>query len=79
MLKLSKHIEGKYHQLFIDNYFTSCRLMDTLLARGIYAAGTVRQDRVEFPSALKTAQLSQGEISFRQKVVLWPQSGETKE
>ena len=67
VLKLSKDIEGKYHQVFIDNYFSSCRLMDTLLERGIYSAGTVRQDRVGFPSALKTAQLAQGEISFRQR------------
>lgn len=45
---------GKGHWLFTDNYYTSPELLLDLLAKGTYATGTVRQNRVNFPEVLKS-------------------------
>ncbi len=43
VMELSKYCAGKYHHMFIDNYFTSMKLMtDLQTERQIYATGTVR-------------------------------------
>ena len=39
VLTLSESIEGRHHQLFFDNYFTSFSLLDKLLSQGTYALG----------------------------------------
>ena len=61
VLKLPRHIEECYHQVFCDNFFTTCNLLELLLERKIYAYGTARQDRRGFPDELKVLQLQQGE------------------
>lgn len=45
---------GKGHWIFTDNYYTSPQLYSDLLAKNTYATGTVRQNRVNFPEALKS-------------------------
>ena len=67
VLQLSRHIQGRYHQLFCDNFFNTARLMETLLERQIYACGTARPSRRDFPDDLKHLKLSRGDIVFRQK------------
>ena len=53
--------------MYCDNYFTSPALFDELLQHGIYACGTVRPDRREFPSELKGLRLERGTHEFRQR------------
>ena len=40
VLQLSECLRGHYYQLFCDNYFITCNLLDTLLTQGLYACGT---------------------------------------
>ncbi|XP_013794179.1 piggyBac transposable element-derived protein 4-like [Limulus polyphemus] len=53
------NIQG--HSLFMDNFYTSPRLLDKLLAVGTYACGAWRKDRLHFPWELVATTLQQGE------------------
>ena len=53
VLDLAQHLEGKKYHIYVDNFFTSVTLLQTLLERGLYACGTARQNSRGFPSALK--------------------------
>ena len=66
VLCLTEQYRGKQHRVFCDNYFSSPTLFNELLQHGLYACGTVRQDRVGFPEALRNTNLSRGESMFRQ-------------
>ena len=52
---LTDRLQGQHHHVFFDNFFTSEKLMQDLLADGIYACGTARKDRKGFPPTLKQA------------------------
>ena len=54
---LTAELHGKHHHAFFDNFFTSEKLMQDLLADGVYACGTARKDRRGFPPTLKQAKL----------------------
>ncbi|XP_056001537.1 piggyBac transposable element-derived protein 4-like [Ostrea edulis] len=57
----------KYH-VYFDNYFTSVKLMEDLLAQKIYPCGTVRTNRRGFPNDLKgRLRMQRGESKIRQK------------
>ena len=66
VLDLTTRYRGKHHQVFCDNFFTSPRLFKALHDHGIYACGTVRQSRRNFPTGLRNVSLSRGEGVFRQ-------------
>ena len=68
VLKLTESIRGHHHQVFVDNFFTSFPLFNTLLSHQIYAVGTGRPNRKEFPSDLLqgASTLTRGEFVFRQ-------------
>eukprot|EP00731_Ephydatia_muelleri_P017412 Em0010g510a len=53
VLDLTYHLRGKYHHVYCDNFFTSSRLLEELLANGIYGCGTVRQNTKGYPAHLK--------------------------
>lgn len=53
MLNLTSHLQGKHHHVYCDNFFSSPRLFDALLERGLYACGTVQVTAREFPADLK--------------------------
>ena len=53
VLDLSQKLEHKNYHLYFDNFFSSVSLMSELLAKGIYACGTARQNYRDFPSTLK--------------------------
>ena len=55
---LTSELKGKHHHTFFDNFFTSEKLVQDLLADDIYACGTARKDRKGFPPTLKQAKLS---------------------
>ena len=54
---LTAELHGKHHHAFFDNFFTSEKLLQDLLADGVYACGTARKDRRGFPPTLKQAKL----------------------
>jgi len=70
VLRLTEQYRGKQHRVFCDNYFSSPTLFNELLQYGLYACGTVRQDRVGFPEALRNTNLSRGESMFRHSNLL---------
>ena len=45
VLHLSRNIEGHNHQVFCDNFFTTSKLLELLLDRGVYTCGTTRPSR----------------------------------
>ena len=70
------HLTEQYHHKTIKYFVTIFFLRlhsDELLVHGLYACGTVRCDRREFPSKLKGLSLSRGEHKFMQGVsaVVW--------
>lgn len=46
---LTKNIQGKYHRVFFDNFFTSFDLMENLLQNKVYGCGTVGGNRKGLP------------------------------
>jgi hypothetical protein len=52
VLKMVDGMENKGHVVVMDNYFTGVCLLKKLLDRGIYATGTVRNNRVGLPLQL---------------------------
>ncbi|KAK3728257.1 hypothetical protein QZH41_006731 [Actinostola sp. cb2023] len=52
--QLTNGLEGKGHNLYIDNWYTSVGLTHLLQAKGIYVCGTVRPNRKGYPAELKT-------------------------
>ena len=67
VLQLTEPYRHKNHRVFCDNYFTSPALFDELLQHGIYACGTVRTNRREFPSNLTGLRLERGSHQFLQR------------
>ena len=69
---LVSNLQGKNYHIFSDNFFTSIRLAEDLLAENFYLCGTMRSNRTDFPSDLKPNKpevkaLRRGESIFRQK------------
>lgn len=50
--RLTQGMEGQYYTIAMDNFFSSTRLFEDLLRRGLYAIGTTRQHRLGFPCSL---------------------------
>ena len=61
ILSLSESIQGRHHELYYDNYFSSIGLLET------YACGTIRSNRKNFPSAIsmEAKSLERGGFLFR--------------
>ena len=57
---------GKGHNLYIDNFYTSLRLANYLIENGTNVAGTIRENRKQFPLELKNTSLQKGDASFYQ-------------
>ena len=53
MISLTKHLEGKNHHVYCDNFFTSHYLFVKLQQQGLYANGTLRLSTKVLPSDLK--------------------------
>ncbi|CAK9832668.1 PiggyBac transposable element-derived protein 3 [Anthophora retusa] len=53
VLRLSAGLEMKNHKLFLDNLFTSMRIIKHLQTRGIYVVGTIRKNRVSGEASTK--------------------------
>lgn len=62
---LVRGLEGRYHHLFMDSFFTSVPLLQRLLQDGLYACGPTNPNRRGYPDALKprnVGKLSPGEF-----------------
>jgi hypothetical protein len=69
VMDLAKDIEGKWHVIAMDNFFTSIGLFKELGEKTIYATGTLRSNCIGIPSALKDtktfSRMSQGTLDWR--------------
>ena len=66
VLNLTEQYRGKGYRIFCDNFFSSPRLFRTLHEHSLYACGTVRQNRKDFPADLRGISLQVGEAQFCQ-------------
>ena len=75
VLDLTEQYRGKAYRIFCDNFFSSPRLFKTLHQYSLYACGTVRQNRQDFPADLQGVTLQVGEARFCQSdfltAVVW--------
>jgi hypothetical protein len=53
VLDLIADLQGRWHTIITDNFFTSVRLQHELLCRGFWATGTVRCGRFGLPKEIK--------------------------
>ena len=64
-----------HHQLYCDNFFSSTRLFQEFFSNKVYACGTVRQTRRNFPQDLRRITLARGVGEVRQSenltAVVW--------
>ena len=69
--RLCRGIEGKWYNVYFDNFFTSYPLLEDLYSKKILSCGTVRQGRKEFPAVLfdknATKTMKRGETVWRMK------------
>lgn len=65
---LTRNITGKNHVVYMDNFFASPELFESLLKEKVYCCGTVRLNRKGMPEAIKQAKLKKrGENLVMQK------------
>ena len=60
--KLAQPLSGGNYYLLFDNFFSTVKLFEDLLGKGIYACGTFRKD---VPQAIKDAKLGKHVVIFR--------------
>ena len=67
VLQLSESLRGGNYQIYLDNYYTTCHLLDILCTHHLYGCATTRTTRRDFPETLKTVSLERGEHAFCQR------------
>ncbi|XP_066924661.1 piggyBac transposable element-derived protein 4-like [Clytia hemisphaerica] len=60
---MEPYLDKAYH-LYVDNFYTSLKLLQDLEKRKTYACGTVRINRGEFPQSFKEAKLEVSDSTF---------------
>ena len=66
--QLTHCLRGMNYHVYCDNFFSSCHLFEQLLKDGVYACGTTRTSRREYPNSLKgKVRLQQGQQVFCQR------------
>ena len=72
MLEVAQDLLDKGYCLYLDNWYTSPKLVDTLCIRKKDAVGTMRTNRKEFPDFVNRARLKKGETvaAFRKKQMI---------
>ena len=61
VLEVANDLFDKGYCLYLDNWYTSPKLVDTLCTRKTDVVGTMRTNRKEFPDFVKRARLKKGE------------------
>ncbi|XP_048514356.1 piggyBac transposable element-derived protein 4-like [Athalia rosae] len=64
--KLLKNVSGKWHHLYMDNYYNSVDLAEDLLIKKIRVCGTLRQNR-GLPAKLKNCKLNLFETKYQRR------------
>ena len=64
VLNLTEQYRGEEYHIFCDNFFSSPRLFLTLQSQSLYACGTVRPHRLNFPPDLRGVRFQAGEHRF---------------
>ena len=65
--QLTQTLQGKLYQIYCDNFFSTCTLVDDLLQQGLYACGTTRTNRLGYPTTLKGINVERGKQVFCQR------------
>jgi len=75
MLKVAHDLLDKGYCLYLDNWYTSPKLVDTLCTRKTDVVGTMRTSRKEFPDFVKRARPKKGEtvaaFCKKQMIMKW--------
>ena len=75
VLEIADNLLDKGYCLYLDNWYTSPKLVDTLCTRKTDVVGTMRTNRKEFPEFVKKATLNKGQkvAAFRknQMIMKW--------
>ena len=61
---------GKGHILYIDNFYTSLRLVNYLIENGTNVKGTIKENGKQFPLELKNTNLQRGEAAFHKHDII---------
>ena len=66
---LTRAVEGKNHEVYMDNYFSSVVLFEERLQKDVLCCGTLRTNRMGCPEKLKKKKVvtKQGESKTMQK------------
>jgi hypothetical protein len=80
VLEVDHDLLDKGYSLYLDNWYTSPNLVDTLCARETDIVRTMRTNRKEFPEFVKRARLKKGETvaAFLKKQMImmkWKEKG----
>ena len=69
--KLCQTLYGKWHKVFLDNFFTTLKLVEHLFENKVLSCGTFRSGRKGFPKELfdkkEIKKLQRGEVMWRRK------------
>lgn len=69
VLSLMSGLHGRGHMVFMDNFFTSVKLLMSMVEKGTYGTRTMRSNRKDLPQAMadKTlwAKMPQGTFGWR--------------
>ena len=65
VVDLTKHLEGKYHKVYFDNFFSSVPLCEYLHCNGILACGTIRSNRKGLPELVADKEMNRGDYDYR--------------
>ena len=79
VLQLSQKLNDTYCILFLDNFFNSPSLVETLYQCGIYGIGTVRKDRKHMPLMVPDKATKRGDHEFNIQIKLYHVNGSTTE
>jgi len=75
VLDVAHDLLDRGYCLYLDNWYTSPNLVDTLCSRKTDVVGTMRTNRKEFPDFVKRARLKKGETAAafhkKQMVMKW--------
>lgn len=66
VINMCKELYERNHEVYFDNYFSSIALMEHLKQKKVWACGTIRSNRQNFPENLKAdKELARGQFDHR--------------
>ena len=63
--QLTDWLQGKYHKVIFDIFFSSVLLLKELKRKNILAYGTIRSNRKDFPVIADEKSLERGDFDFK--------------